>query len=596
MILAARRSPFILWVLVLICACTQYVAASTSGHFSGLIRDQAGKPLSNILVVLLHNPTAPGLPILGRSDEGGEIRFSNIAAGNYEILVKSSKYRNSRKNLIEVLPGKTTVVSLVLQQLFGLGSMGEKNLSLKTLLRNAGYERLVFRNLPQTASEGSLRRPFGSFPGEGVFTLYGNAGLRGDHPVFPGDAAGRTTTHFAVMQSVGANSKYVVAGQLNSGEDGLWRLKHSVELPLSESHTFGAFLAYGRGSFEQPRLAPLDDPVGGGDHPDHGPALGSTKMLSLGVQERLVLGEALSLLLGLELNQVDMNQRQTFFNPSAELSYSPTRQTKVRILMASKRTTYSGSLVLPNGDVMNLREAVFLSRVGDEFSFGVPRHYRGSITQQLTPDMEIEFAAYENQLFGGTTPYLAVFRYQPKQQVLHLDNEQVASRGYRVVVSRRLGNTLKTSVSYIRGNATGVSQDNVTLVFDDSALQELIERKNYYNLSTQIEAYIPSSRTHLNAWVKFLSNGNPITTLDAFADAYETGNEGINLFVRQVVPVPVTWLSFLGLDFLSAYEMEALLDIRNLTNDDLGRVRTEMGEISLVRNPRTVRGGISLRF
>ena len=56
------------------------------------------------------------------------------------------------------------------------------------------------------------------------------------------------------------------------------------------------------------------------------------------------------------------------------------------------------------------------------------------------------------------------------------------------------------------------------------------------------------------------------------------------------------WLTFLGLDFISAYEIEALVDIRNLTNEDLGTVRTEMGDLSLVRNPRTVRGGISVRF
>ncbi len=63
-----------------------------------------------------------------------------------------------------------------------------------------------------------------------------------------------------------------------------------------------------------------------------------------------------------------------------------------------------------------------------------------------------------------------------------------------------------------------------------------------------------------------------------------------------MIPVPGGWLDFLGMDFLSAYEIEALLDIRNLTNEDLGKVSTEMGDVSLVRNPRTVRGGISVRF
>ena len=43
-------------------------------------------------------------------------------------------------------------------------------------------------------------------------------------------------------------------------------------------------------------------------------------------------------------------------------------------------------------------------------------------------------------------------------------------------------------------------------------------------------------------------------------------------------------------------KIEALVDIRNLTNEDLGTVRVDMEDLSLVRNPRTVRGGISVRF
>ena len=596
MLFASKRSPFILWALALLCFAPQSVAASSSGHFSGLIQDQSGRPLSNILVVLLQTPSAQALPILGRSDGGGQIRFNNIAPGNYEVLVKSAKYLNLRKDVIEVVPGKTTVISLVLQQLFGLGFFQEENLSVKTLLRNAGYERLVFRSLPQTASEGSLKRTSGSFPGEAVLKVYGSAGLRGDYPVFPGDAAGGTTSNFAITHSVGGDSKYVLAGQLNSGEDALWRLKNSVEHSLSDSHTFEMFFGYGRVSFEQPRLALLDHPETLGDNLDYTRALGTTKILSLGVQEKLDLGEAFSLLWGLELNRVDSNYRQTFLSPHVEVSYSPTERSKVRVLMASKRLTYSGSIVLPNGDVMNLREAVSFARLGDQFSLGVPRHYRGSITQQLMGNTEIEFAAYENQLFGGTTAFLAVFKSQPERQVLHLDDKEATNRGYRVVVRRRLGNTVKTAVSYIRGNAAGLDRENVTLVLADSTLQQVIKRQGYYAVSTELEAYIPSSRTHLSALVKLVSNGNPLTTLDTFVDTYETGNEGINLFVRQMVSVPADWLTFLGLDFISAYEIEALVDIRNLTNEDLGTVHTEMGDLSLVRNPRTVRGGISVRF
>jgi len=595
MYLAPRRAGLALWAVLLISA-SQYGVASSLGSFSGRIQDPSGKPLSNILVALLYtSPEPTPLPILTRSDEAGEIRLSNLEAGNYELLVKNSQYRSLNRNLVQVLPGKTTVLSLVLQQLFGTGSFDEENHEVKTVLRTAGDDRLIFRYLPETTGQDSGSSPLGASFGEAVVQVYGNGSSRGAHPVGNGDGARGATTHFALVQSLGTSSKYIVAGQLSSGAEELWRLRNSVELPLSDTHTFGVFVGYGRVNFAQSGLAPYGNSTTLGHHLDDAPTIGSTRVLSLGVQDRLLLGNVLSILWGVELNQVTANQRQTFLNPNAELSYSPTEQTKFKVMMASKRMTHSGSLLLPDGEMLNLREAVYVSRVGNQLAVSTPRHYRGSITQQLTKNTEIELAAYENQLFGETTPLLAYSKDRLARLGFQLADEYAVNRGYRVMVRRRLGNTLKMAVSYIHGKAAGISRD-ATLLFDEFALDQAIERRNFHTLNAEIEAYIPFSGTHLNALVKFASNGHPITTLDAFADTYETGNEGVNLFVRQVVPVPGGWLAFLGMDFLSSYEIEALLDIRNLTNEALGKVRTEIGDVSLVRNPRSVRGGISVRF
>ncbi len=592
-VLTPRRSVLTLWAVILVLAA-QYGVASSLGSFSGRIQDPSGKPLSNILVALLHKSPVPAvLPILTRSDEGGEFRLANLEAGNYELLVKSSQYRSPSRNVIQVLPGKTTVLSLVLQQLFGAGSFEEENQRVKTVLRTAGDERLIFRYLPQTPGQDSLDRPNDPSPVEAVVQVYGNRSARGTGPVVPGD--GGATTHFALVQSVGAGSKYVVAGQLSSGREAMWRLRNSVELPLSDFHSFGVFVGYGRENFARPGLAPHDNPATVGGPSGYSTAFGSTQVLSVGVQEKLHFGNVISVLWGVEINQVDTHQRQTFMNPNAELSFSPTEQTKFQVVMASKRTTHRGSVRLPDGEMLNLTEAVSFARVGDQFTVSTPRHYRGSITQQVTKNTEIQFAAYENQVFGATTPILAVSKDQLEHPGFQLEDEQAVNRGYRIMVRRRLGNSLNTAVSYIRGNAAGVSR-NQTLSLDESARHQLIERRNYHTVNAEIEAHIPFSGTHLNALVQFAANGHPITTLDAFADTYETGNEGINLFVRQAIPVPGGWLAFLGMDFLSAYEIEALLDIRNLTNGDLGKVSTEMGEVSLVKNPRAVRGGISVRF
>ena len=215
MYLAPRRAVLALWAVVLISA-SQYGVAASLGSFSGRIQAPSGKPLSNILVALLYtSPEPTPLPILTRSDEAGEIRLSNLEAGNYELLVKNSQYRSPNRNLVQVLPGKTTVLSLVLQQLFGTGSFDEENQKVKTVLRNAGDERLIFRYIPETTGQDSDSSPLAASLGEAVVQVYGNGSSSGSYPVGTGDGAGGATTHFALVQSLGTSSKYIVAGQLS---------------------------------------------------------------------------------------------------------------------------------------------------------------------------------------------------------------------------------------------------------------------------------------------------------------------------------------------------------------------------------------------
>jgi hypothetical protein len=268
----------------------------------------------------------------------------------------------------------------------------------------------------------------------------------------------------------------------------------------------------------------------------------------------------------------------------------------MRALMASKRSTQGNSVMLPEGGVVNLADAVYFSRVGDQLSLGTSRFYQASITQELNDETEVELAIYENRLFPGTAPVLAVLQYGPGMEVFQLSEKEAQNDGYRVTFRRNLTPEVKASVSYVFGNAVGIGSERMALIFDESTMEEFLQWQRYHCVATQVEAFIPPSRTRLTALIKFIPDGSPLTTLDAFSDHYQTSNEGINLFVRQMVPMPGGFLNFLGLDFLPAHQVEVLFDIRNLMNQDLGLLRTSLGDVLLVRNPRTIRGGIALSF
>ncbi len=593
MVKSSKRRFLLLFVGSLILLCSPYLVASPLGHFSGLVKDESGHPVPHLLLALLQRSVDQALPILARSDNQGKLHFRDIQAGDYELLVRSSKYRGPDET-VEILPGQTTVVTLILQQLLHLDSSDE-NIGVKALLRGTDEQRLIFRGLPGQSGQGDL----GSVdwrPRNAVFEVYSSSGVDGGYLVFPTDSARGMVSKFAVVESLGTEASYVLAGQLNSGEDSLWRLKTFLDYPTSDSHSLKFSIGYSRMSFDQPSMSLLNNPDLLGESPEFTGALGTTKVLTLGLEERLYLSKTLSLLWGLELNQIQTNRGHTVVSPSAELSYLPTSLTRVRLLAVSKRPTQTGSLVLPGGEVLSLNDSVYLSKVDDHVGIGTSRYYLGSVSHRVTGETEVELAVFTNRFFGPTTPFLAAFPDENGLQVLHLSDEQANNHGYRITVRQRLFDRLTTSVSYIRGVAAGVDPGNAILLLGESSLEGLIRQDSYRAFSTAVEAYFPYSRTHINALVKFVPGGDPIPTLDGFSDTYNTGNQGIHLFVRQMVPVPVEFFSLVGLDFLSDYEIEALLDIRNLTNDDLSKIPTTVGNIVLIRNPRSVRGGIAVRF
>ncbi len=583
-------------VLILLLSAGHVALASSYGQLKGVIQNEYGQPVPRILVTLLRKSSHPVLPILARTDNGGEIFLENMEAGDYELEVKSSEYQSSQTPRIEIRPGQIAVFTLVLQHLFGLGDSAGPNLSLKSLLRTSLDRRLIFRGLPGMAGGSPHHERFSRPFQNAVFQVYNNGGLGGDYFVFPGGSSNGTTSSFAFSDSLGGSSDYIFAGQLNSGEDSLWRLKNFVNYNLGEQHSLRLFLGYGRMSFEGPGMGLMANPRGVENSPDFVSAVGTVKTMSLGFEDTVRWGDRLALVWGLEWNQVRGGRSDSFTNPSAELSFSPTSGTRVSALMASKRSTQGNTLALPQGDRVNLSDAVYFSQVGNQLRLGTSRYYQSSITQRLNEATELELAAYRNQFFGSVSPFLAILQYGPGMEVLQLDGEQASNQGYRVTIKRSIGEHVKTTLSYIRADGVGVESDRLTFLLDESAVRDLIRRQNYHGLSTQVETSIPKSQTRFTVLVKLVPQGNPITTLDTFSDIYETYNKGVNLFVRQIVPLPPALLGFFGLDFLSTYKIEALLDVRNLTNEDLGLMHSASGDIVLVRNPRTLRGGIALRF
>jgi hypothetical protein len=484
---------------------------------------------------------------------------------------------------------------LILQQLIDISANTEENQSVKTVLRSAGDERLILRALPDF--EGRLGSGEGSNPlfQEAALQVYTNAGPGSDYLVFPSESWGGTTTNFAMVDSLGARTEHVFAGQLNSGQDSLWRLNNLINYRWHDQNTFQVLFGYGRMSFTQPSLAAMDNPKMLQSDLEYTSAPGIAKLLSLGVMDSIQINPALSLNLGMELNQVSSGTSQVFVSPNAELQYAPTDQALLRLTMTSKRSTMGNTLTLPDGRAVNLASPLFLARVNDELNYGTSQYYQASFSHALGNDSEVEFALFDNRVFGGAVPVLAVLEYTESPELFDLGDGHLRSRGYRATMRKTINENIHAEFSYILGTAAGLGSDSPESVSYNLIL-DTVSTEPYQAVSTQLQVFVPLSQTHVTALLKFVPVGTPLMNVDSLSDFYETGNAGINLFIRQVIPLPVGVLNLFGLDFLTPQCIEALLDIRNLTNTQLARRLTPEGSVALLQNPRSVRGGIAVRF
>lgn len=540
-------------------------------------------------MTLLSHTASSALPTLTRTDQEGRALVTGLSAGTYQVAVRSSTYRSPVSRLVEVLPERTAVITLVLQEFLSVPEPGE-NVGLKALLRFPDQRRLIFRGAPGVADEDDDRRLFE----EAIVQVYTNGGVGGDYMVFPGDAWTGTTTNFAAVVENFGSSEQIVAGQLNSGEDSVMRVRNLFKYDAGDSRTLRFFMGYGRVSFEQPTLGLLSIPDQLSTAREFSTAPGTSHLLNVGFTDSLRFGPALTLTWGLDLDRVKTRKdTDVFLSPNAELRFSPSERTELKLALASRRNTMGNSVSMPNGEQVSLGSPVFLANIGNETFMGTSRHYLGSVTHHLTPDTSVEVAFFENRPFGASMPVVALSDAGPGAEVLRLSDHHARSEGYRVTLKQGLHHNLRAQFSLVRADGPGLTDPDLVSL---TSLDQHTSRQQFHTFSGRVDTFVPYSRTQLTALVNIVAGGRPVVTLDPLSDVLETGNAGVNLFIRQVIPLPDDLLRFFGLDFLAPESVEALLDIRNLTDHHLGTFRTSTGDVVLVQSPRSIRGGVSFRF
>jgi hypothetical protein len=259
--------------------------------------------------------------------------------------------------------------------------------------------------------------------------------------------------------------------------------------------------------------------------------------------------------------------------------------------MTSRRLSENNSVELPDGEIISLVEPLSISKINDSVLVSQVRHAELSVARKLDEDTSLELTMYRDRVHGPGTPFvMSIDTYRGNStQAAQLRGDQDNQQGLRVAIARMLLDSVRGAITYSYGSAATYAgpDDLMPSSYVAEHLLDYIQRSFYHSFTGQLEAKIPQTHTNLQATLRWYP-GNPISSIDPFADRFDTFTKGMSFSLRQAIPLP----EFLG----PAGRWEALIDVRNPFDQGRNCIPTSDGELTLTHNPRTLRFGLNLNF
>jgi len=582
----------ILPLALLLCLATAAPAAGAAGNgtLAGTVMSAEGQALIGAVVALFRQDDHSAVISLTRSDQRGIYKLSDIAPGFYSLRVSRAGYQDVLSRQITINAGRTTTVNLVLQEFFDFISARNdpRNWDVRTVMRSTSDRRLIFRALPGTAPSDELDVPFHR---NGTLSVASGSVLGGDNYVFPNFGDSGFVSNFAFAEPVSPHGRMIFSGQVNSGYDSLWRVRNTYQYRTGPGSNFKVSFGYGRLNLNRINPGTLAPPPDFFTEDSMKPAP-QVETMTLGFQASTSFFNAMAVEYGFDVSRVRYGASTNVWSPYVQLVFTPRSGWLIKSTMTSRRVSDNHLIQLPDGETINLVEPASISKIDNEINVSQVRHSEISVARKLAEDTSVEVALYRDRVDGPGTPFLMTIDRPHGSQVkraAQLRSDQDAQQGIRIAFARMLFESVRGSVSYNYGTAAGFAGSEGTLSSEyiASRFLDMIQRSYYHSVTSQVEAQIPQTRTQLQATVRW-HPGNPINTIDWFADNTEIYNKGMSFSIRQAIPLP----EFMG----CAGRWEALVDIRNPFDMGRNHISASDGEISVTRNPRTLRFGLNLNF
>lgn len=560
----------------------------TLATITGAVLDNNGKPISGALISLLRDGANK---VIKQTRSDAEGRFTaRISPGRYGIRAFATGFNEVVFASVEVRASQELVYRFNLEPIGSGKTLPERRKDrddVKWTLRSAQTRRSIFQ--AQEGDDADIRAALGQEVAADTETAgnitptaeTSNSEYQGRvqgvvETYFAGNSYGASYPglNFAFAASPSDRIELIFAGQTTGGSNGPERFEGSAHVRAGEAHRLGVSL--GTVSVGNPVWTASSE-----NQSDRSSArLGQISVRAI---DEWIVRDGIVVVLGLDYSRFIGAGGAHSLNPRFGIQYDVNARTRLKAGYA------------PGGDEGNIQSIAAFEAAQVAFRDATKRpiaYVDGRAVMDRSHRLEfglervidnkssVEGAAFFDTTLGRgvgllSTPMTA-FSGATGETFISVANQQGASRGMRLVYTRRLSRMWTASGGYSFGRGQRLASGNI---FQPS---EIFESGFFQTAALQIGADFGTG-TNIRTVLRFSPNAT-VFAIDPFAGRLAVYDPSLSVQVTQELP-----------SFGLPVRAEAVLDARNLL--DL-QPATENGEIltQLSTNRRSVRGGISLRF
>ncbi|MEK6282484.1 MAG: carboxypeptidase-like regulatory domain-containing protein [Acidobacteriota bacterium] len=558
---------------------------TTLATVTGAVVDNKGNPVAGAIISLLKDGATKVIKET-RSDAQG--RFSaRIPPGRYGISAIANGFNAVVFTSVEVRASQELIYRFNLEPIGSGKTLPEQRKDrgdVKWTLRSSQTRRSILQ--AQEGEDRDIQAVLGIEPSREASSETDTAVETADQTYekdsqrrmqgvvetyFASDSNGASYPglNFALATSPGDGLDFIVAGQTGQGPNAPERLEASTHFRVGERHRLG--FAAGAVRFGAPAWATF--------------ALSQSNKLgqfSVRAIDEWIVRDGIVVVLGLDYSRFIGAGGARSLNPRIGLQFDVNARTRLKAAYAPGGDEgYTHSIAgfenaqVAFADVQKRPVAFVDGRAVME------RSHRLEFGVERVVDNESNFEA--NAFFDTTTGRgvgllstpMTAFSGTTGETFINVANQQGASRGMRLVYTRRLSRVWSASAGYSFGRGQQLSSDL-------SRPADMFESGFFQTGALQLGGGFDTGTT-IRTVLRFSPNAT-VFAIDPFAGRLAVYDPSLSIQVTQELP-----------SFGLPVRAEAVLDARNLL--DL-QASTDNGETltQLSTGRRSVRGGISVRF